>query len=576
MNANVGQLAAAKGPPIARDLARPFERRRVVQALRSQIKLLLAVGLLGLFGGALVARFAVTLDYAARSVVQVDAQGAVAAMSWVESDRVLETARMLAREGEPVTVLRKRIEMTPMSTRRLGVTAHATSSEQAMALSDAVSAAFVAELLKHTAQERAKAEADRKVDLATAQAELERADGDLSRASNVEGVSDLDLTLSQARTRLSELESAIGAARVRATAAEAHGEILRDVSLSKGTKSSTQALVEAQRALSTLLAQHDAQHPDVRALTDRIRRLQSRMVAPGAVAMGNRAEARAETARANQLEREAALQRDIIVRLSAIAQRLSPLLSARDLARERVAKIERAPGTGVRDLGAAEVHARASVASVSNRSARALAALLAPLLALLLAIGMIVANEVRDFRICATTELAHWLQAPVVARSEWPGHPDRLEALIDELAESALDAPGTTLVLPLTDLERPLALSVASQLNGRAQRHFRTMTGARVTIAQAWAGDCAGPGVKRAAEIADRVLWVVSADTYTGPEIARRREAILRKRGVAAVLLDAEAYGVAARIGDASTFWTARSESDEAARSVAPPRVPLH
>ena len=576
MSANVGVQATAKAPRATGDTPRPFERKRVVEALKANLKLLVAVALLGLFGGALVARFAVTLDYAARSLVQVDAQGLVAALPWAESDKVLERARLLAHESEPVPALRRRIEMSSAGTGRIAVTAHAASSEQAIALSDAVSASFVAEILFQETVRRAKADTERKSELSAARVELSRAEGELARALNVEGISDFDGTLSRARERLVALESEIGQARARATAAQVHGEVLRDASSSQGAKASTQALIEAQRALSTLLAQYDANHPEVQTARDKIRRLQSSAVAPSAVAMGNRAEARAENARANQLERDASAHRDSIVNLSAVAQRLSPLLSARDVARARVATLERETSDAAHASHSAEVRERASITEVANRNARTLAALLAPLLALMMAMGMIIANEVRDFRVCATTELAHWLRAPVVARSLWPGQSDRLEALVDELAESALDAPGTTLVLPLTDLERPLALSIASQLNGRAQRHFRTMTGARVTIAQAWEGDSAGPGVKRAAEIADRVLWVVSADTYAGPEIARRRDTVARQQGVAAVLLDAEAHGVSAHVGDVVAFWSARSDADEAARSVPPPRVPLH
>lgn len=574
MSADVGGLSDAKAPGL--DVARPFEQRRIVEALRSQLKMLLAVGLLALFGGAVVARFAVTLDYEAQSVVQVDARGTVATLPWVESDRVLDTARVLSHEDEPVAALRKRIEARPLGTTRIGITAHAETGEQAIALSDAVSAAFIAEVLQQGAQQRARSEAQRKSELTAARSDYERASSELARALHTEGVGDIEATLSQARTRLSAIEVEIAAALARATAAEAHDEALRGAGPDpKGVKASPQALAEAQRALSTLLAQHDASHPEVQALRDRIRRLQTRGSASAGVAKGKGAEARAEMAKATELEREAALQRELIATFSAAAQRVAPLLSARDRARERLAEYERAPS--VQDeTEAARVHARASVVDVSNRGARALAALLAPLLALLLTMAMIIANEVRDFRVSATTELAHWLQAPVIGRSEWPGRPDRLELLIDELAESALDAPGTTLVLPLTDLERPLALTIASQLNGRAQRHFRTATGARVTIAQAWEGEASGPGVKRAAEIADRVLWVVSADTYAGADVRRRRDAILRRQGVAALLLDAESHGVSARIGDASTFWSARSDADEAAQSVPPPRVPLH
>jgi len=567
--------ASAKGSA-GRDLPRPFERRRLMRALRANGRLLLAVLVFGLFGGAAVARFAVPLDYAARTVVKVESQGAVAALAWAQSDRIVDTARHLAGLKNEVAELRKRIDIEPLGPTRIAITAHASESAPALALADAMAAAFVAELLRHAAEERSRADANRRTDLASAQLERDRAEGDLFRALNLEGISDLEGTLHTSRQRLAELEAAISEARVIAATAETRGAVLGDASAGRGAKASSAALVEAQRALSTALTQHDANDPEVLALRDRIRRLQSSAVTPGRLAVGNRAEARAQQARALQLEREANGVRASIVRLSEVAQRLSPLLTARERARERVADLQRATSDASRMSAAAEIQARASIQRVQNRDARMLAALLAPLLALLLAMGVVVANEVRDFRVCASTELAHWIAAPVVARSEWPGRSDRLEVLIDELAEFALDAPGTMLVLPLTDLERPLALTIASQLNGRAQRHFRTATGARITVAQAWEGDGTGPRVKRAADVADRVLWVVSADTHKGPEIAQRREVISRSAGVAAVLLDADAHGVSDRVGDASAFWASQSDNAEAARSVPPSRVPLH
>lgn len=576
MEGRIANQQQAPAPRSRRDQPRAFEARRVAEALADNTKLLLAVALLGLFGGALVARFAVPLDYSARTLIRVESHGVVASLPWAESDRVLETARVLSNEAEPVSALRKRIDVAPMGATRLAITAHAQDDEAAVSLADAVGTAFVSEVLRRTAEEQARERANRQSELVAAQVERERADGDLSRALNLEGVSDLESTLSQARARLADLEGRIKDARANGAAAETRGAVMQGASQTPNAKASSQALAEAQRSLSTLLTVHEPNHPEVVALRDRIRRLQASAVAPGNLAAGNRAQARGELARAAQLERDASAQREVIVKLSDVAQRLSPLLAARDHARQRIAEVERASSVAARAPIGADVQQRAAVVRVDNRVARGLAALLSPLLALLLAAAMIIAAEVRDFRICATTELSHWIQAPVVARSEWPGRADRLEVLIDELAELALDAPGTTLVLPLTELERPLALTLASQLNGRAQRHFRTATGARVTIAQAWEGEPTGPRVKRAAEVADRVLWVVSADTYTGAEITLRRQAITRSTGIAAVLLDAGEHGVASRIGDASKFWSARSEADEAARSVPPPRVPLH
>jgi hypothetical protein len=191
-----------------------------------------------------------------------------------------------------------------------------------------------------------------------------------------------------------------------------------------------------------------------------------------------------------------------------------------------------------------------------------LASLLAPLLALLILVVFLVARELTDLRVCEATELAHWLAVPVLTSTSWPRRNDALEALVDALADPALESLGTTLILPLSEIERPLAHTLTAQLNARAQRQYRSRTGSRVTIAQDWQGDLDSARIERAASAADRVLWVVAADAHRGEELATRRALVKRQDGVAAVLVDAQSATVRS-VGAAREFWKARTAQPE-------------
>ncbi|MEY4513679.1 MAG: hypothetical protein RLZZ450_5801, partial [Pseudomonadota bacterium] len=116
--------------------------------------------------------------------------------------------------------------------------------------------------------------------------------------------------------------------------------------------------------------------------------------------------------------------------------------------------------------------------------------------------------------------------------------------------------------------------TLAAQLNARAQRHYRSLTGSRVTIAQNWQGELDSSRIKRAADVADRVLWVVAADAHRGEVLLRRRDVVTRTDRVAAVLVDAEP-GLARTVGDSARFWVGRPREVAKAPS-APVHAPLH
>jgi uncharacterized protein involved in exopolysaccharide biosynthesis len=571
--------SADSSPParVSREvLPTPFERRRIWRAVRAQRGLVLAVVLLGLFGGALVSRLSVPLDHVARAEAHL-LSADLGTTRRVLDDEVLGAARTMGQFEAPVAELRGRVDAVLSGASDVVVTAHASDAEGAIQLADAVVAAFVGRESARAQRAQEQARADLDGELARARHELAAATRARSEALAVHGGADPELDLARASQRLRELETQIAEARGRATEAQARGAVFTAQGNGARSQKAAVELGEAQRQLSVLLAQHDDTHPEVVALRARIKRLQTRAVLPTSHAVGNRAEARAQAARASALETEQTALAARIERLEHAAQALSPLSEARERAHARVVAVEarRAAFDGRRST-VAEVAARAQAVSVDRRLLRAVVATLTPLVALLLVLGVIVLNEVRGFRVCAATELAHWLGAPVVAVSAWPEHDLALEPLVDTLFDAAVDAPGVTLVVPLSESERPLAHTLAAQINGRAQRHFRSATGARITLAQAWEGELSGTRLKRAAEVADRVLWVVAADHHAGDDIAQRRELLGRSAGVAAVLVEARPRGLPRSVGDTKGYWATRSEHVSGLHVSPARRVPVH
>jgi hypothetical protein len=483
----------------------PFERARLWEALSAQRRLIVGVLMLGLFGGAAVSRLSVPLDHRARAEARVLVDEPALAAGRVLDEPVLEAARTLAGMSVPIGELRARLEVEVQPPGSLAVTAHAADASGAERLADATVAAFVARESARVEKERSGARHEHAQQLAQAQAELARTTQAMARALADEGIADPAAELAEARVRAALLDTQIAEAHARASSASARGDVFRAEGQAESSQRAGAELAEAQRTLSVLLATRAAEDPEMLAERTRIKRLQARTVAPVTQAVGNRAEARAQAARARQLEQERAALQDRMSSLERLAARIAPLEEAREQARVRVEALTRL-GSREAEPVAAEVAARAHPTGVERRALRIWVAALTPLFSLALVVLVILLREVREFRVCASSELAHWLDVPVIAATSWPEREQALESLIDDLFDAAVDAPGTTLVLPLSETERPLAHTLAAQLNARAQRHFRSATGARITLAQAWEGELSGTRLRRAAEVADRVL----------------------------------------------------------------------
>jgi hypothetical protein len=137
--------SADSSPParVSREvLPTPFERRRIWRAVRAQRGLVLAVVLLGLFGGALVSRLSVPLDHVARAEAHL-LSADLGTTRRVLDDEVLGAARTMGQFEAPVAELRGRVDAVLSGASDVVVTAHASDAEGAIQLADAVVAAFV-------------------------------------------------------------------------------------------------------------------------------------------------------------------------------------------------------------------------------------------------------------------------------------------------------------------------------------------------------------------------------------------------------------------------------------------------
>jgi hypothetical protein len=582
---------------------RAFDPSRLRKALRSQLRTLLGVTLVAMFGGALVGRLAVPNGWVARATARIVGEPH-AVVSRALDDEQLEGALRAAELPGSAAALRPRVKIGFSGQDRLQVevrAAEAAEGEAARRVADALVERYVAlanarselassdqaQLLREATLAAPRA---RREERELARAEDERAQTALTVALAREGVPELDRQRSALVAAVAQTERDQQAASLAASAARARVLALRELGRQAAASAARQALLASQRELSRALAESSAaeaaEAARIASLRARIRQLQAQTVELGGSTVSREVEARAQDALVRELAEQLAQKRAALRNLDEIAARVAPLVARADHAHQRLLEVERRdlaprdasqPSTHLAAVApaASRVSSRAELVVLERRGLRLLVSLLAPLIALAALAAFYALRELRGLRVCAPTELAHWLAVPVLTTSTWPRQSEALEALIDQLADPALDALGTTLVLPVTELERPLAATLAAQLNARAQRHYRSPTGSRVTIAQNWHGELDSSRIQRAAEVADRVLWVVAADAHRGEVLAQRRELVARTEHVAAVLVDAEP-GMPRSVGQSDHFWITRQSEPGAAPLLASARVPLH
>ncbi|HEY6878480.1 MAG TPA: hypothetical protein VI299_10705, partial [Polyangiales bacterium] len=409
---------------------RAYELHRLLAAIRPHARLLTVVGLVGLFGGAAVARWLVPDVPVARALVHIGREPHVV-LARDNQEALLSAA--IARAGmADDTALHARVHVG-FAGDRLVVEARGVESAAARTLVRELATGYVAAA---NARMQALAGEQRAVELVAARDRQARARLLLERAQPV-AQAEREAAL---RAQIAELDAALQRATLQRSPRVSHGR----------------ELAEAQRALSRLLAQGTAD-ARVNELHDKIARLQRAAANPTASLAA--LSARLEGKRAE------------LATLLAEDANVQALRAAFEEASARVNQLAEAPAP------TASAHAwlegPVQVELLSRRPLRLAASLATPLLALTLLLGYLLARALLALRVGAATEVAHWLQVPVLTSSSWPLRPEGLEALVDALADPALESLGTTLILPLSEAERPLAYTLTAQLNIRAQRHYR-------------------------------------------------------------------------------------------------------
>ncbi|HEX5659909.1 MAG TPA: hypothetical protein VFX59_22090 [Polyangiales bacterium] len=502
---------------------RAYEPHRLLDAIRGQSRVLIGVALVALFGGAAVARWLVPDLWLGRASARIGYEPH-AVLSRGNEAQLLAAAA--AHAGSSEAELRKQLRVSFGGRDRLTVEVRGAEAERTRKLVQEIAGGYVTLANARAESLHAGQRAARSAELARARGARDQAQLALQRAMPAAQAADE----ARLREQLAELDAALQAAMLAPPARP-------------GPRSDA---AEAQRQLSRMLA-NGAGDEEVAAVRAKIARAQraGQSAPPPLRPLQTRIEGkRAELARLEQAT-------------TSLLPLRQTLQAAEDEVSALAARVDAEPSSTHSALDGPLV-----VEPHSRRGTRVLASLLAPVIAVLLLVGVLVLRELTDLRVCEATEVAHWLAVPVLTSSAWPRRSEALESLVDALADPALESLGTTLILPLSEIERPLAGTLTAQLNARAQRQYRSRTGSRVTIAQEWHGELDSSRIERAAHAADRVLWVVAADTHRGDALAARRALVRRKEGVAAVLVDAEP-ALVRTVGLAREFWKARTQLPE-------------
>ena len=382
-------------------------------------------------------------------------------------------------------------------------------------------------------------------------------------------------------------------------------------------------LAQAQASLSP-------DHPRVRALEQRVATAAQRVAAGGARTVADRTvstspgfEALQGSVQGTAAAREAARQREQTLeeRLNAARERLSALsviegeastlLAAVTVAEEhsnalgvRQRALEdalRSPSSGFRVVS--EAMPPEQPAEGKARWAMVVAL---PLLLVLLVLGVFGSKELRGLKIVTPREVGYWANGPVLGATAWPRTSHDLYELASELDDHFPDALGSTLVVGATDHEAKYARQLADWLKddwqptvtvgkpaestpstppaprrSGAALAVREPAGAlaapaTIEIAPYSGEEHAGPRLRRAVRLADRVIVVVESGRHSAIDLNKLRARLGRvdmRVGFIVVNLPDELRELPDRAGDVERFWrpaTARHGHESAIEEDAP------
>jgi uncharacterized protein involved in exopolysaccharide biosynthesis len=238
-----------------------------------------------------------------------------------------------------------------------------------------------------------------------------------------------------------------------------------------------------------------------------------------------------------------------------------------------------------------------------------LAAVGVPLFVFGLAALFLLVREFRGMRVCTASELAFWGDGPVIATTVWPRDLEAVDDLIADMDDYAPHALGKTLVIGASRDQSVLAHTVATRLHddwndtvsvtdydpmsATAHAHAPPVGAAAPTPGpyvdmplsesmalvpvsprsvaitrhryarrdvESWDGPDDGPGLRRAARLADRVAVVVPSGALSAFDVAAITTRIGRTDGVGYILVDLEPSfsRLKDRVGNVADFWSAR------------------
>lgn len=399
---------------------------------------------------------------------------------------------------------------------------------------------------------------------------------------------------------------------------------LRSTPRTTGTVVSTASreelqLAELQAQLASERGNLAPDHPRVRALEEQVSRLQAHVAGAGRqqtatsqssalyqTLEGSLRTAQAELSATRQqlanLDQLARAAQERLTQFNALEGQASTLLSEvrrnQNALEELQAQHGRLTDAARNPAHGLNIVARATPPELPDPSkAKKIVAVGIPLGLLILCLVGLVGWELRGLKVLTSREAAWWGGGPVIAASVWPRSSEALDDLIADLDDMVLKAEGTMLVVPVRPELASLSHTFARRLgrdwfdttvvggspfddvvdgplslppdipNGSfalatttTRAHHDVHIEATPLRVEAWEGADFGPGLRRAARLADRVCVLVSVGDTSGLELRQLAAKLGRTDGVGFIVVGLEdAYaGLPDRVGAVEAFWTTR------------------
>jgi uncharacterized protein involved in exopolysaccharide biosynthesis len=588
-----GPAAPDPGPPPRPGL--PVEPRRLLAALVRARLLLATAAVTGAALGLGAAKTLARAEYEAATVItwQPRAGGPP-----LPPDQELQTLVESVKLPEILAAVRTEIDL-PMTvealagaidvrgskkSRLITITATAPDGEQAARMANAIARCFA-----ESRRDAQKAELDARVrDLGEAvlraRADAEKARRAYDAFHREHGIVDLDAERQASLEQLSRFggEANLSGANADAEAARAQSLARSATRLEKKmvrqeTESSPAEfkVAEASAEIARLRSRLSSDHPKIQSLEAEVETLRANAgklpPAPMSRTVGVNPQweaVQSELTDAEALQAAASTRRSALSELARKArERLSWLAKIEGEGRalsgdirnleQYLAKVTADHAAAVDAAGTPDPGVRllseAAAPTLPARSSKKKIAIAGPVAALVLTLLFVVIRNLWKLRGHATTEIAFWSSFPVVASTPWPAALRGGRALAEDLAIELVGAPGTTLLAPFSEAERPTA--------ARIERRLRTSDALRGRGGDAQIRFLDGrdaEALRRASRQADRVVLIVEAGRHPGWDLSGISVRLGRDDHVGLVVVGVgpDVIGCADRVGSVDRFWS--------------------